>query len=318
MLKQFITLTLAIGFITTANAAAPVDSAYKESPIVLHTPTGDIYGTLTIPVQPVQTAVALIIAGSGPTDRNGNNPMMKNESLRKLAYGLAEQNISSLRFDKRGIGESAKAMKAEADLRFDDYVNDAKAWIMLLKKDKRFSKVIVVGHSEGSLIGMIAARDVADGYVSVAGAGKPADKILKDQLSKQPQQVKDISFPILDSLAKGMLVKEVNPMLFSLFRPSVQPYLVSWFKYDPQTEIKKLNMPVLIVQGTNDLQVSVEDAQLLAAANRQSQLVLIKDMNHIFRILGEDRKENIASYSNDSLPISTELTNSIANFIKVR
>jgi uncharacterized protein len=291
------------------------DSNYKESPIVLHTSSGDIFGTLTMPQTKSVIPIALIIAGSGPTDRNGNNPMMKNESLHKLAMALADSEIASLRYDKRAIGESKAAAKSEVDLRFNDYVKDAKDWIGLLRKDTRFSKVIVIGHSEGSLIGMIAANN-ADGYVSIAGAGRPADKILKEQLDKQPQAVKDLSFPIIDSLVTGKTVSNVNPMLFSLFRPSVQPYMISWFRYDPSVEIKKLKIPVLIIQGTNDIQVTLQDASMLAKANGTAQLVEIKNMNHIFRIVEGDRNANIATYNDASLPIAGELSNSIVSFIR--
>jgi alpha/beta superfamily hydrolase len=194
----------------TLMAASNNDTAFTETPVVLHTATGDIAGTLTIPNQTGKMPVALIIAGSGPTDRNGNNPMMKNESLQKLAHGLAANNIASLRFDKRGIGESRSAAKSEADLRFEDYINDAKGWIEFLKKDKRFSKVIVTGHSEGSLIGMIAALKLAHGFVSIAGAGKSADKMLKEQLADQLPTIKDPSYLIIDSLVMGKSVKNVR------------------------------------------------------------------------------------------------------------
>jgi uncharacterized protein len=308
-------LLLSFVFISS-RAQHSIDSLVTESDTVLHTATGDIYGTLCIPKASGTKTVALLIAGSGPTDRNGNNAMMKNGSLQKLAYALASNNIASLRFDKRGIGESRAAAKKEADLRFEDYVNDASGWIDMLKKDNRFAKVIVIGHSEGSLIGMIAGSNKADGFVSIAGAGRSADKILKEQLSSQPEQVKEMCFPIIDSLVAGKTVSNVNPALFSLFRPSVQPYMISWFHYDPQTEIKKLKIPALIVQGTNDLQVSIDDAKLLAKANPHAQLVLINGMNHIMKIVPENRAENIASYNNDSLPVSEELINGIVKFIK--
>jgi pimeloyl-ACP methyl ester carboxylesterase len=291
------------------------DTSYTESTVVLHTATGDIAGTLTIPNQSGKIPVALIIAGSGPTDRNGNNPMMKNESLHKLAYGLAANDIASLRFDKRGIGESKNAGKSETDLRFEDYINDAKGWIELLIKDNRFSKVIVTGHSEGSLIGMIAALDLAHGFISIAGASKSADKILKEQLSTQPAKLKDPSLPIIDSLVMGKTVQNVPLNLAALFRPSIQPYMISWFRYDPQTEIKKLHIPVLIIQGTNDLQATVDDAKLLLKANEHAQLLLIQNMNHIFRIVEGDKKENLATYITPELPISDELIKSIAQFI---
>lgn len=296
--------------------AADYDTTFIEKTVVLHTATGDITGTLTIPEQQSNIPVVLIIAGSGPTDRNGNNPMMKNESLQLLAHGLAMNKIASLRFDKRGIGESKAAFTSEADLRFEDYIKDARAWIDTLKKDARFTKVVVVGHSEGSLIGMIAALNKAHGFVSIAGAGRSADKILKEQLATQPAMVKDSSYPIIDSLVMGKTVQHVPAMLFALFRPSVQPYMISWFHYDPQTEIKKLTIPVLVLQGTNDLQVTVEDANLLAKSNTRAQLALIKNMNHVFRIVEGDRKENLAAYITPTLPISQELVSTISTFVQ--
>ncbi len=220
-----------------------------------------------------------------------------------------------MRYDKRGIAASQAAMKNETDLRFDDYVNDAKGWIELLKQEKRFSKVIVLGHSEGSLIGMIASLTNADMFISVAGAGQRADKTIKEQLSTQPKEVQDLSYPIMDSLVKGKEVDNVNPMLNSLFRTSVQPYMISWFKYDPQTEIQKLNIPILIIQGTNDIQITVEDAKRLSKANPKAQLILIDNMNHIFRIVEGGRQANIATYNDASLPLSVDLVKDIASFI---
>jgi uncharacterized protein len=290
------------------------DTAFVETKITLQTKTGDILGTLTTPEKFDKIPVALIIAGSGPTDRDGNNPMMKNNSLKMLATELAKMGIASLRYDKRGVAESKAAVISESDFNFDDLVNDAKEWIELLKQDNRFSKVIVIGHSEGSLIGMIVSTN-ADQFISIAGAGQSADKILKAQLSFQPKEVQDLSFPIIDSLKNGKLVDNVNPLLNSLFRPSVQPYIISWFKYDPQNEIKKLSIPILILQGTNDIQVTIEDAKLLSNANPKAQLVLIDKMNHFLRVIEGDRQANIATYNNSDLPISNELVKSISAFI---
>lgn len=294
-----------------------LDSNFTQSPITLTTSNGDLFGTLTTPLKFKNGPVVLIIAGSGPTDRNGNNPMMKNNSLQQLAFGLADAGIASVRYDKRGIAASADAMKSEADLRFEDYINDIKNWVSLLKKDTRFTKITVCGHSEGSLLGMIASKDKADKYISIAGPGKPANETLREQLENQPEQVKEIAFPILDSLSIGVTVSNPNPMLAALFRPSVQPYLISWFKYNPQIEIAKLNFPVLILQGDQDLQVTINDAELLSKANKNAQMHIIKDMNHIFKIVPENNKsENIKTYSNPSKPLSTELLKEIISFIK--
>jgi uncharacterized protein len=315
MKKVWLAAIVTVFFYAPIFATPQRDTTFTESTFILHTAKGDISGTLTIPGDHTgKIPVALIIAGSGPTDRNGNNPMMRNESLKLLAHGLASNNIASLRFDKRGIGESRITGKTEADLRFEDYINDARSWIDTLKKDPRFTKVIVAGHSEGSLIGMVAAHKKADGFISIAGAGRSADKILKEQLAAQPAMVKDSSYPIIDSLVMGKTVAHTPKMLFALFRPSVQPYLISWFRYDPQTEIKKLTVPVLILQGTNDLQVTVDDANLLAKALPKAQLVLIKNMNHVFRIVEGDRKANLATYITAD-PISQELITTIAIFV---
>lgn len=314
MKKVWLAAIVSLFFCAPLTAAAQSDTVFTETTIILHTAKGDISGTLTVPAhQPGKTPVALIIAGSGPTDRNGNNPMMKNESLKLLAHGLASQNIASLRFDKRGLGESRAAGITEAELRFEDYINDARSWIDTLKKDTRFTKVIVAGHSEGSLIGMVAAQKKADGFISISGAGRSADKVLKEQLAAQPAMIKDSSYPIIDSLVMGKMVTNVPKILFALFRPSVQPYMISWFHYDPQTEIRKLTVPVLILQGTNDLQVTVEDANLLARSQPKAQLVLIKNMNHVFRIVEGDRKANLATYITAD-PISQELVTTIAAF----
>ena len=292
------------------------DTNHIETAAILETPTGKIFGTITTSIPFKKGPVVLIIAGSGPTDRNGNNPRMKNNSLQQLAFTLAASGISSLRFDKRGIAESASSMGKEADLRFDDYVNDVSNWISFLKADKRFTRIIVAGHSEGSLIGMIASNGRADKFISIAGAGKPAGELIREQLDKQPDQVKDIAFPILDSIIAGHTVSDVNPMLASLFRQSVQPYLISWFKYNPQTEIAKLKIPVLILQGDNDIQVSEDDAELLSKANKDFKKEIIKNMNHVLKIVADDRAENVKSYSNPSLPISGELVELIVSFVR--
>ena len=293
------------------------DTNFVEVQVVLETKTGRIFGTLTTPKKFPKIPLALIIAGSGPTDRDGNSSMIKCDVYKRLAYGLAENNIASLRYDKRGIAESKAAGINESDLRFEDYVDDAKEWIQLLKQDKRFSKVIVIGHSEGSLIGMIAAN-TADKFISIAGAGQSPDKTLKEQLSTQSEEVQKLSYPIIDSLTKGKTVDNVNPKLNVLFRPSVQPYLISIFKYDPQTEIRKLTIPIMIIQGTNDIQVNVEDAKRLLKANPKAQLILIDKMNHILRIVDGDRQANIAAYNNASLPLADELVKDITSFINIK
>src|SRR5437763_1110614 len=166
----------------------PAPLAITNEEDTLKTPTGDIFGTLELPAAKQPVPVALIIAGSGPTDRNGNTPALpgSNNSLKMLADGLAARGIASLRYDKRGIAASRAAMTTEADLRFNNFIEDAEAWTKQIRADKRFSTITVIGHSEGSLIGMVAAREAgADGYVSLEGAGRKAQDILAEQLKSQ-------------------------------------------------------------------------------------------------------------------------------------
>ena len=295
----------------------PLVSFGQEEEITLETKTGDIKGSLLIPSVSEKTAVVLIISGSGPTDRNGNNPMMTNNSLKMLAIELQKKGIASLRYDKRGIGESKNSGLQEIDLRFENYIQDVEGWIKLLKEDERFSNIIVLGHSEGSLIGMIAShKQEAKKFISVAGVGIPAGDILRKQLKGQPQFVLDESLKIIEKLENGETVKKVSQMLYSLFRPSVQPYIISWFKYDPQKEIAKLDIPVLIVQGTTDIQVSVSDANKLALANKKSRKQIIEGMNHILKEAVMDRQKNIQTYSIPDLPLKKELIEVVVKFIE--
>jgi len=289
----------------------------QEEEITLETKTGDIKGSLLIPSVLEKTAVVLIIAGSGPTDRNGNNPMMTNNSLKMLAKELQKNGIASVRYDKRGIGESKNSGLQESDLRFEHYVKDVEQWIKLLKENVRFSDVIVLGHSEGSLIGMIASqKNEVKKFISVAGVGISAGDILRQQLKVQPQFVLNQSLPIIEKLENGEIEENVPQMLYSLFRPSVQPYMISWFKYDPQKEIAKLDKPILIIQGTTDIQVSVSDADKLALANNKSQKQIIEGMNHILKEAKADRQKNIQTYSIPDLPLKKELIEVIVNFIE--
>jgi uncharacterized protein len=297
------------------------DTVTTVTNIVLQTTTGKISGSLSVPTTGKKFAVVLIIAGSGPTDRNGNSgAAVTANSYKILADSLLQHHIASLRYDKRGIAESSNANTKEEDLTFEDYINDAVAWVALLKKDKRFSTIIIAGHSEGSLIGMVAAKTSnANKYISIAGAGEPVYETLKKQLAAQPDAIKNKCYPILDTLATGKIVTDVPPMLYSLFRPSVQPYLISWFKYNPKLEIVKLTIPVLIINGTTDIQVSTTDADSLHAACKQSKLVIIKGMSHLLKEAPADREKNIALYNSiPNEPIKSELVQAIVNFIKTR
>ena len=290
--------------------------AQTEKTVVLNTATGDIEGTLMQPELNTTNTVALIIAGSGPTDRDGNNPAMKNNSLLMIAAELSKNGIASLRYDKRGIAKSKNAGLKESDLRFENYVNDAKEWIIYLKKALKFKNIIVIGHSEGSLIGMIASQNInVTKFVSLAGAGQPADKLIREQLKSQPPAITIQSNSIMDQLLKGKTVENVPQQLNSLFRLSVQPYIISWFKYDPQKEIAKLKIPVMIIQGTTDIQIGLDDAKRLAKALAGSKLVVIEGMNHIMKPAPADKQMNILTYTQPDLALKKELIFNLIPFV---
>lgn len=301
-----------------ATVAQPPSDTVSTELSMPASPAGTLRGTLlSFKNAKKKVPLVVIIAGSGPTDRNGNNPAMQNNSLKYLAESLAQNEMATFRYDKRGVAASSNAMLKEDSLTFETYVNDAVAWIGLLKKDRRFSKIIVAGHSEGALIGMlVAARTKVDGYISIAGSGRPADQTIRLQLKNQPEAVRVEAGKILDSLKVGRLVRQLNPGFAALFRPSVQPYLISWFKYDPAAEISKLTMPVLILQGTTDVQVSVDDAKLLAAALPSAKLVLVDGMNHILKQADADFQKNIATYNMPALPLKPELAAQLQSSIR--
>lgn len=301
-----------------AQAEAPPYTSLPRA-TMLSTPTGDVHGTLMVPLPLGCAPVALIIAGSGPTDRDGNSKLLPapNNSLRMLAESLAVAGIASVRYDKRGIGGSARAVSSESRLRFETYTGDAAAWVRQLRREGRYASVAVIGHSEGSLIGMIAAREAAaDGYVSIAGPAEGASVLLRRQLdAKLPPELAQANDQILGALERGRRPAVLPPQLQAIYRPSVQPYMMSWFRYVPAREFARLKMPSLIVQGTTDVQVDAAQAALLKQANPAARMAVIPGMNHVLKQVSADGPQQVASYSNPALPLAPALAESITGFI---
>ena len=295
--------------------AAPSE---EKSNIVLKTATGDIYGSLLVPEGIKKMPVVMIIAGSGPTDRNGTvGSNMRTNTYLMIADSLEKAGIASLRYDKRGVAASRAAVRSEESLVFDDYINDAVGFIKMLKEDKRFSKIIILGHSEGSLTGMVAAnREPVDGYISVSGCAENIGKILVKQYGAESEEMAKEAKIIIDSLTKGYDVKDVPPTMYATFHHSVQPFMRSWFKYEPAQEIKKLKIPVLIVQGTHDIQVGTEQAEMLKKAYPHATLKMEKGVSHVLKQGPEERTANFATYSNTKLPLDAGLAHDIIKFVK--
>lgn len=276
-----------------------------------------INGSFYLPLkQNKKTNLVILIAGSGPTDRDGNQKGLTNNSLKYLSEELAKNDIAVFSYDKRIISQMKTGTVNEATLTFDDFITDATSILSFFKNQKKYNKIIIAGHSEGSLIGMIAANDKADAFISLAGAGRTIDTVLVEQIAKQAPFLKDEVQKNLDILKSGKTFELKNPMLASLFRESIQPYMISWIKYNPQIEITKLQIPVLIINGTKDLQVAVPEAELLKKAKPEAELVLIENMNHIFKEIKGVDSENMKSYSNPDLPITPKLISTIITFVK--
>jgi alpha-beta hydrolase superfamily lysophospholipase len=302
-----------------AGLAQATPHTTEQRPLSLQTEQGTLYGTLLLPHSDRPLPVALLIAGSGPTDRDGNNPAGgHNDSLKRLAQALAKQGIASRRYDKRGVAASQAATPDERDLSVERYVADAVAWGRLLKADSQFSRLILIGHSEGALIASLAAPAAgADALISLAGSSRPIDQVLREQLHyRLPPKLLAQSNALLDALLAGRQTQQVADELQVLFRPSVQPYLISLFRQHPAEAFARVRMPALIVQGSHDIQVDVADARNLKIANSNAELVLIEGMNHVLRIVPLDLKAQLASYDNPRLPLAQLLTEQIVSFIQ--
>lgn len=276
-----------------------------------------IRGTLTVPDSKEKVPVVLLIAGSGPTDRNGNGAQdLKTDAYKQLADSFRQHGIACLRYDKRGIGESAST-QTEEELRFGDMVNDAVGLVKLLRDDKRLSSVYIAGHSEGSLVGMLAAeKSLVNGYISIAGIADPAYKVISNQLKSLSEGTRKQADVIMDSIKRGHPVKNIPEDLEMLFRPSVQPYMLSWFKYDPSREIARLKMPVLIIQGKKDIQVEVGQAIGLSKAKPGAKLVLLSEMTHTLKDAVKNDTTGQATYLDPAYPLSQGLVNALLSFIK--
>ncbi|HMT35034.1 MAG: alpha/beta hydrolase [Bacteroidetes bacterium] len=309
MKKLFLLLIICMPFLTNAHG-------FDESELVINATGVQLSGTLTLPAHAHgNMPLVIIIAGSGPTDRDCNGQGFKSDAYKKMAAQFALNGIATFRYDKRGVGKSIVANMKEEDLLFSQSISDAQSVIANFEKDTRFSKIIIAGHSEGSLVGMMCAQ-ANHKYISIAGVSKQAHDLLKIQLKGKLGDLEKSTFLKLDSLANGQDIACDNPMLMSLFRPSVLPYLKSWFKINPVDEIKKVKCPILIINGTKDLQVAEINAQSLKEANPKSTLLIVPDMNHCLTEIASDKQEdNLASYNKPELALSKKMIDSMILFI---
>lgn len=289
--------------------------AQEAKEVKVKTDLGKIYGSLLTTEKKKESPIVIIIPGSGPTDRDGNSVLVQTNNYKLLAEGLLKEGISSLRYDKLMVGKSEATIE-EKDLKFEDNVTIVNAWIDYLNA-KKFENIILIGHSEGSLIGMLAAQTgKVNKYISIAGTGRTIDKVLIEQLNDQTPSIISEVRMIFKKLKKGKKATNVSPELAGLFRPSVQPYLISWLKFDPKEEIGEVRIPTLIVHGSTDIQVTEEDAHLQYGGSKAAELVIIDGMNHIFKEAPMNKEKNTETYYKPGLPLHPELLPTLVTFIK--
>ncbi len=300
-------------------AAMPALAEPLEAP----GPAGPLRGTLLSPGQAGAPAV-LIIPGSGPTDRDGNNRLgVKAATYRLLAEGLLAQGVATVRTDKRGLFASAEAV-ADADaVTIADYAADTHGWIAVMRDHLNLPCVWLLGHSEGGLIALVAAREPVGicGLVLVASAGRPLGSVLREQLRANPANAPllDQAIGAVDALEAGRRVDTAGmpPALLRLFRPSVQGFMISLMSYDPAALLRGWRGPALIMQGERDLQVGVADARALAAARPDARLLLLPEVNHVLKVVAtDDAAANRAAYADPDLPLAPGIVSAIADFVK--
>lgn len=298
-------------------------SQAQEEAVALAVPDCTLHGTLTMPEGGSDTAV-LIIAGSGPTDRNGNNPLGGNaRSYALLADFLASEGIASLRYDKRAIGASELSRERLELVVLEDYIDDARRLAGYLKRERGFRRVVLAGHSEGALIALAVAAgnpDV-DAVVSLCGPGYPVDVLLKKQIGRQTAELglsKTLQiYAIIDTLKAGR-IPQVPADLTGLFSPTVLPFVISSFRYDPAALIARVTQPVLLVTGGRDLQVGPENAEALLSAQPAARSVVIDDMTHPLKPSDSSdlAVQMLSVYRNGDIPLSTALCDALRVFLK--
>jgi pimeloyl-ACP methyl ester carboxylesterase len=286
------------------------------------TPNGDLGGTIALPADQSNMPAVLIVAGSGPTDRDGNGSQYGLESnlYKLLAEGLAESGIASLRYDKRGVGASTSPEALQVPLVLDTYVQDVVLALEATEKINGVTAVFLLGHSQGGLLSILAAHEHAPrGLVLLESQGRSMADLISAQLhaAPVPDDLKTRADEIMDELQHGRSVADVPTGLTALFAPRLQPFMKSILSVDPGREIESLQLPTLIIQGTADLQTSMQDAQHLREGDPDAKLLELPGANHVLRDVDADREANLATYRNPDLPLDPKLLPALVSFIRL-
>ena len=283
-------------------------SQIKKEEITINNMAIQLPGTLTYSAD--NQPLVIWVHGSGGVNRDGNTP----NYIKQFRDEINKKEIAFFSYDKRTANIKNAKFIQEDGIYFSDFVSDLKEVINKFKDDKRFSEIILAGHSQGSLIAMLALENV-DKYISIAGAGETIDKTLVRQVTAQSPAFGKLTEQYVKELKENGSIKSVDPNLMSLFAPQNQPFLISWMNLDPIKEITEVKIPALIINGDKDIQVQISDAESLKEAKPDATLVIIKNMNHPLKNIEKD-EDNLKSYMSADYAISNELIETIANFIK--
>lgn len=275
-------------------------------------------GTLASPRGAGRGLGVLIIAGSGPTDRDGNGPELRTNLYRMIALDLAAAGYTVLRYDKRGVGGSQALLAREEDLSFPLFTADARAALLDLRARPGVRAVVPLGHSEGAMIAIRLARtEKVAGLMLMASPGRRVAAVLSAQIaaSGMPPALAGEARRILATLMRGERVAEVPPALGPMFRPSVQPYLISMLNIDPAAELAEVRVPTLILAGGRDLQVGGDDLALLARARPQAWMARLPEANHVMKRAPANRAANLALYRDAAAPLDPGVMPALLGFL---
>jgi uncharacterized protein len=275
---------------------------------------GFIDAVLTVPPDVERPPVVLLIAGSGSTDHDGNGPQAKPATLKKLSEQLVARKIATLRYDKRGAGGWKPEYGRPEDFRFPQFVDDATALVNYLRGSRKFSRVVLAGHSEGGLVAILTARRVpVDRLVLLVTAARRQGDLVKAQLEKKlpPDRLEPI-VKAIDAIMAGQIVDP--PPQGLAIAPSMQPGIASAFAEDPIAPLKLIDPPILIVGGGRDLQMARLDFAALSAASPVAKTLWLPEMNHVLVDVTDDA-DNMAAYNQSERPLDSVLVDSVAAFI---
>lgn len=286
-------------------------------------PAGPLSGTALGPPNS-DAPVVLIIPGSGPTDRNGNNPLgVRASSYRLIAEGLAARGIRSVRIDKRGMFGSARAISDANAVTMEDYAADIRIWVATIRERMGAPCVWVLGHSEGGLVALVAAQRAPDicGLLLVSTTGRRLGDVLRDQIGATPANapIREQAEVLITRLEAGQRFapEGIHPALLPLFRPEVQGFLISAFALDPAKLIAAYTGPALILQGLRDIQAGRTDAERLRQAHPNAEMVLLPNANHVLKaVASDDRTANIATYQDPDRPLADGVIGALAAFVQ--